>query len=192
LEAEIRLASLAELIRADLGERQLPEADGRPAADLAEALRAYLDERVFEAPTMAEAARAIEASPTGLARAFSETFAIAPHAYLEGRRLEAARDRILAGQPLADVAAELGYVDQAHPPRRSKRFLGPPPGGSAGGRPGWGGAARGLRAGAAARSAADHRRREGSGRRSHPRRPRTGHGRREGGPHRRERDRQHE
>jgi AraC-like DNA-binding protein len=136
LEAEVRLEAVAELIRADLGERPSPDADDRPAADLAEALRAYLDARRFDAPTMAEAAAAIDASPTRLARAFSSTFAIAPHAYLEGRRLEAARDRILGGQSLADVAAELGYVDQAHLTRRFKRFLGTTPGRFAGRRSG--------------------------------------------------------
>ena len=44
------------------------------------------------------------------------------------RRLETARDRILAGQPLADVATEVGFFDQAHLTRRFKRFLGVTPG----------------------------------------------------------------
>jgi AraC-like DNA-binding protein len=39
-----------------------------------------------------------------------------------------ARDRILRGQPLADVAAEVGFFDQAHLTRRFKRFLGTTPG----------------------------------------------------------------
>ncbi len=77
---------------------------------------------------MEAAAVALGASPTQLARAFTNTFAIAPHAYVLGRRLDAARDRILGGAPLADVAADVGFFDQAHLTRRFKRFLGITPG----------------------------------------------------------------
>ena len=38
------------------------------------------------------------------------------------------RDRILAGQPLADVATEVGFFDQAHLTHRFRRFLGVTPG----------------------------------------------------------------
>jgi AraC-like DNA-binding protein len=51
-----------------------------------------------------------------------------PHAYVIGRRLDAARDRILAGQSLAGVAADVGFCDQAHLSRRFKQFLGATPG----------------------------------------------------------------
>jgi AraC-like DNA-binding protein len=44
------------------------------------------------------------------------------------RRLEAARDRILDGRPLADVATEVGFFDQAHLTHHFKRFLGVTPG----------------------------------------------------------------
>ena len=77
---------------------------------------------------MAAAAAQLGVGPTQLARAFSHAFGIPPHAYVLGRRLEAARDRILGGQPLADVAAEVGFYDQAHLSRRFKRFLGTTPG----------------------------------------------------------------
>jgi AraC-like DNA-binding protein len=136
LEADTRLAFVTERIRAALGEpasrrpvrAPLPQRPQRPRIDNAERLRDYLDARTFEAVTLTAAAADLGSSVTQLARAFSGTFHIAPHAYVLGRRLDAARDRILAGQPLADVAAEVGFSDQAHLTRRFKRFLGTTPG----------------------------------------------------------------
>ncbi len=123
LEAETRLAFVAERIREHLG---VPVDLSRPAPrpSLAEELRAYLDARIFEPVTMAAAVSALGAGPTRLTRAFVSAFGISPHAYVVGRRLDAARDRILAGQPLADV----GFYDQAHLSRRFKQFLGTTPG----------------------------------------------------------------
>ena len=61
-------------------------------------------------------------------RSGRSSFGISPHVYVTGRRLDAARARILEGQPLADVAASVGFYDQAHLTRRFKRFLGVTPG----------------------------------------------------------------
>jgi AraC-like DNA-binding protein len=127
LEAETRLAFVAERIRRSLGERA-PDREIAPPGDLAELLRAHLDEHLFEPLTIAGAAEAIGAAPTQLARAFGAAFRISPHAYVTGRRLEAARERILGGQALADVAAEVGFADQAHLSRRFSQFLGTTPG----------------------------------------------------------------
>ena len=128
-EAEGRLHDVAARIRSALGEAiDDSDRDEGRTADLAEAFRAYLDRRLFDPPTLAAAAVDLGASPTRLAHAFSDAFSIPPHAYVDGRRLEVARDRILEGRPLADVAAEVGYVDQAHLTRRFKRFLGTTPG----------------------------------------------------------------
>jgi len=130
LEAETRLHVVAERIREALGAPPSTASRGDPlAGDLAvEAFRAYLDEHLFEPVTIAAAAETVGVGPTHLARGFKATFGIAPHAYVITRRLEAARDRILAGQPLADVASEVGFFDQAHLTRRFKRFLGVTPG----------------------------------------------------------------
>lgn len=127
LEAETRLALVAERIRAALG---APEPPTTPAGadDIAEQLRATLDESLTEPITLAVAAERIGARPTHVARAFRRAFGIAPHAYVLGRRLEAARDRILRGQPLADVAAAVGFSDQAHMTHRFRRYLGVTPG----------------------------------------------------------------
>ena len=127
LEAETRLAFAVEGIGQSFGDPPTPR-HPRSESDLADQLRAHLDDHLFEPITIAAAAEAIGATPTQVARAFTATFRIAPHAYVLGRRLEAARDRILGGQALADVAAELGFADQAHLSRRFSRFLGTTPG----------------------------------------------------------------
>ncbi len=126
-EAEVRLHALAPRIRAALGAAPAEPAPQVRDANLAEALRAFLDHHAFEPLTMADAARTLGAGPTRLAHAFTAAFAIPPHTYVTGRRLQAARDRILAGQPLADVAAAVGFYDQAHLTRAFKRYLGTTP-----------------------------------------------------------------
>jgi AraC-like DNA-binding protein len=130
-EAETRFAFVVDRIRRGLdgvaNDGDVSRGPGRDGA-LADALRAFLDERASGSVTMADASEHLGASPTRLTRAFVAAFGIAPHAYLDARRLDAARDRILAGQALADVALEVGYVDQAHLTRRFKRFLGTTPG----------------------------------------------------------------
>jgi AraC-like DNA-binding protein len=131
LEAETRFAFVAARIRSSFGGGPVEDdADrpGRPSGDLAEEFRAWLDRRLFEPATLDAASRDLLASPTQLARTFGETFAITPHAYVTGRRLEEARRRILDGQPLVDVAAEVGFADQAHLTRRFRQFLGTTPG----------------------------------------------------------------
>jgi AraC-like DNA-binding protein len=127
LEAETRLAFVAERIRTSLGEHG-QEPSPRRGQDLAEHLRAFLDDHVYERVTMSAAAAQLGTGPTQLARAFANAFGIAPHAYVMGRRLDAARDRILSGQPLAEVAVDLGFFDQAHLTRRFREFLGATPG----------------------------------------------------------------
>jgi AraC-like DNA-binding protein len=127
-EAEVRLQLLLDAIRADFGPGSAVPTLPAVRDTAAEAVRGYLDEHLFGRPMMRDVADVVGASPSSLARAFRATFGITPHAYRERRRIEAARDRILRGQPLADVAAELGYVDQAHLTRRFRRFLGTTPG----------------------------------------------------------------
>jgi AraC-like DNA-binding protein len=129
IEAETRFAFVVERIRAALPTDSEASRDaGEGRHDLAEALRAWLDDRLTDSVTLTGAAIDLDASITVLARAFARDFGIPPHAYVIGRRLDLARDRILAGEPLASVAADLGFTDQAHLTRAFKRFLGTTPG----------------------------------------------------------------
>ena len=126
LDAELRTHVLVGRLRMSLGAGAAPEPE--PPKDLAEAVRAYLDLRAFESVTLADASIELGASPTQIARAFNAAFRITPHAYVIGRRLDAARTRILEGRSLADVAAEVGFYDQSHLTRSFKRFLSVTPG----------------------------------------------------------------
>jgi len=132
LEAETRFAFVAERIRAAFpGDPTTVDLEAGLAAaprDLADALRAWLDARLTESVTLRAAAAELGARETVLARAFARDFGIAPHRYVIGRRLDLARDRILDGESLATVAADLGFTDQAHLTRSFKRFLGTTPG----------------------------------------------------------------
>ena len=157
LEAEARLALVGDRLRAHLGDplaeigsgrrgplggpparvaagaqrppghhpsRVLAPHPGRLAGDL----RDLLDERLFERTTLAQAGRELGASPSHLVRSFTGTFGIAPHQYLTARRIDAARSRLLGGEPIALVAADVGFYDQAHFTRQFKRHVGTPPG----------------------------------------------------------------
>jgi AraC-like DNA-binding protein len=59
-----------------------------------------------------------------VARQFRLMLGTSPYRYLLGRRLELARQRMRVGQPLADVACETGFADQAHFTRTFKAAYG--------------------------------------------------------------------
>lgn len=61
-------------------------------------------------------------------RAFSRTFHVPPHRYLQARRLARARQMLRAGRQAADVAAAVGLCDQSHLNRWFLRLYGTTPG----------------------------------------------------------------
>jgi AraC-like DNA-binding protein len=126
LEAESRLALVGDRLRAHLT-ATLPGTGSGPQR-LAGDLRDLLEERLFERTTLAQAGRDLGASPSHLVRCFTDSFGIAPHRYVTARRIDAARRRLLDGEPIALVAAGVGFYDQAHFSRHFKRHVGTPPG----------------------------------------------------------------
>ena len=138
LEAESRLALVGDRLRAHLGGHPPGVGDGlrghpvglpdRQPARLAADLRGLLDQRLFERTTLARAGRDLGASPSHLVRCFTDSFGIAPHRYVTARRIDAARRRLLDGEPIALVAAGVGFYDQAHFSRQFKRHVGTSPG----------------------------------------------------------------
>jgi AraC-like DNA-binding protein len=126
-EAESRLALMSERVRLHLGERSDATNDGDPDR-IASDLRGLLDSETADPPTLAAAARILHVSPAHLVRCFTRSFGIAPHRYLIGRRIDDARRRLLDGVPIAQVAIESGFHDQAHLTRHFRRHVGVPPG----------------------------------------------------------------
>jgi AraC-like DNA-binding protein len=125
LAAEALFALVSSRLLAHLGDRSEMVVD--PSDDIASGLRELLDEHRFERLTLTDAGRILQVSPAHLVRCFSRTFGIAPHRYLLGRRIDAARRRLLDGEPVARVATDVGFYDQAHFTRHFRRHVGTTP-----------------------------------------------------------------
>jgi AraC-like DNA-binding protein len=123
LEAESRLALIGERIREHLRGEPAPAG----AHGLAGDLRDLLDAHLVDGLTLREAGAALHAHPASLVRHFTRAFGLPPHRYLTGRRVEAARRLLLAGEPVADVAAAVGFHDQSHLHRHFTRLVGTTP-----------------------------------------------------------------
>ena len=126
LEAETLMGLVTEDLLRHLGETTADHARGTDA-EVAAALRDLLDAHLSEAYRLREAAATIGASTSTLSRAFTRSFGIAPHRYVVARRIEFARKRLLAGEPVATVAATAGFHDQAHFTRHFARHVGTTP-----------------------------------------------------------------
>lgn len=67
-------------------------------------------------------------SREGFSRTFVKRHGMPPHAYWLMHRLNKARYRLRAGQPIVDVAFETGFADQSHLGRWFRRAFGITPG----------------------------------------------------------------
>ena len=123
LEREsLLLWTLAQLI--------VRHADDRPAARQAwtehtavQSARDFLDAHYADNVSLATLATQVNLSPFHLLRVFKQETGLSPHAYLTQTRIWRARKLLLAGFPIADVAAQTGFADQSHLTRRFKPSL---------------------------------------------------------------------
>lgn len=137
LEAETRVAFVAEHVTAQLagappgparGDAVDDGGGGERGAHVAGALRDLLDADPVTSRTLRSLAAEIDVSPTHLVRCFTARFGVAPHAYLVGQRVGAARRMLLDGRAPAEVAVATGFHDQAHLTRHFRRHVGTTPG----------------------------------------------------------------
>jgi AraC-like DNA-binding protein len=93
-----------------------------------ERARQYLDAHVARVVTSEELETLTGCDRYTLARQFRAQLGTSPYRYLTMRRLDHARTRLQAGEPLAQVAACSGFADQSHMTRQFHRAYGLPPG----------------------------------------------------------------
>lgn len=91
-------------------------------------VRDYIRTHADQDISITELAREAGVSRVYLSRAFEQHFGVPPHVYLNAVRLANARRLLLAGMPLATVAATTGFADQSHFNRRFKGAVGLAPG----------------------------------------------------------------
>jgi AraC-like DNA-binding protein len=89
--------------------------------------REYLDEHAADDVTLEDLALHTGLTPFHLCRVFRQATEMTPHGYQIQARVRRARALLLAGYPIARVAAETGFYDQAHLTRHFTRVMGLPP-----------------------------------------------------------------
>ena len=99
-----------------------------PATPWIERARRRIDEAPAEPVTLAMLAAEAGVSRFQLLRGFAREVGATPHAYLLQRRVALARRLVTLGRPLADIAYEAGFADQAHLTRAFRRQYGLTPG----------------------------------------------------------------
>lgn len=91
-------------------------------------VRDYLRENCGRRTTLEELARRAGMCRFGLVRAFTKEVGMPPHTYQTHLRVALARQLIIAGRRLTDVAFEVGFTDQSHMNRHFKNLMGTTPG----------------------------------------------------------------
>jgi AraC-like DNA-binding protein len=123
LAADALVAALTEGLLAAEGAGNVPAAR-RLDAPAVERARRYLDVTAPGAVSSADLEAVTGLSRYELARQFRALLGTSPHRYLLMRRLDVARAAMQAGHPLAEVADEAGFADQAHFTRVFKLGMG--------------------------------------------------------------------
>ena len=105
-----------------------PKRSGRVAWRAVSIARDYLYENADRTVRSEELERVTGLDRYALSRQFRARYATSPHRFLIMRRLERARGMIEQGEPLADIAATIGFADQSHLTRHFKKAFGVTPG----------------------------------------------------------------
>lgn len=128
LERESLLARCLELAFRQCAERAPPPARVVARSPSVHRARDFIEAHLTEPVRLDDLVQAAGASDRfQLVRSFTAATGLPPHAYQIQRRINLARQLLARGLPPADVAIELGFVDQSHFSRHFKRVVAVPP-----------------------------------------------------------------
>lgn len=127
LEAEEGMFRMLATIFARYGSHSITPIDTRERTAISRA-RDYLTENFASDIGLEELAEVAGLSRAHLIRAFRKEFHITPHAFLTDVRVRQARMLLRLGRPIAEVAFDCGFADQAHFSRHFKSRIGVTPG----------------------------------------------------------------
>ena len=100
----------------------------RRANPKVERVARYIDAHYLQ-PIRLEALCAVaNLSEAYLIRAFEQHYHMTPHAWLVNRRIQHGQAQLRSGEPIADIAQQSGFADQAHFQRAFKKHLALTPG----------------------------------------------------------------
>lgn len=123
LEFETRVVEFLECAAREFLEQAPPRAETKASRALAERIRESLNEDGGAVVDLSTLARAAGCSRFQALRAFQKEYGLPPHAYQLRVRLGLAQRLLKRGCSPAQVAAELGFVDQSHLTRHFKRLM---------------------------------------------------------------------
>ena len=112
-------------VQQTLNPASLPEHDA--SGQLARAAE-FIAENCTRALKLDDVCEAAGLSASHLIRAFNKRYGMTPHAYLINRRIQYSRAQLRRGAPIAAVALDAGFADQAHLQRTFKRLVAATPG----------------------------------------------------------------
>ena len=84
----------------------------------------YLEMHFADDVSLQQIASAVNVSPFHLLRTFRDEIGAPPHTYLNQIRIRHAKQLLLRGHPIVQVAAETGFSDQSHLTRRFRQVVG--------------------------------------------------------------------
>lgn len=91
---------------------------------LVKQVREYLQENYAENVSLTQLTQIVDRTPAHLVRAFSAEVGLPPHAYQIQIRIARAKNLLMQGTAISDVAQATGFADHAHFSRQFKRLNG--------------------------------------------------------------------